>query len=488
MTQRLAGLALAASTLTLASPALADTLRAALSDAYKNNPTLQAARANQRATDESVDIQKSAGRPNASGTAQYTEYLKQSSTSFVAPQRSAAATVNLGVPIYSGGAVKNGVKAAETRVKAGQAGLRGTESAVFSNVVAAYMDVLRTQAVVGLSANQVDVLTVNLQATKDRFEIGDLTRTDVAQSQSRLAIAQSDLRAARSNLIAARETFIQLIGAAPSDLQAPPPLPGLPENVADAVDAALHDNPDLIAARERAQASDFDISVAGSNRLPRVSLFAGGSYNNYLNTLGGSISGTVPQASTAAQVGVQLTVPIFQGGLPAAQQRQAQARAAAALEDVVGAERSVIAQVRSAFASWQAANSIIASSQSAVAAAQLSLEGVRAENTVGNRTVLDILNAEQELINAQVQLVTARRNAYVAGFSLLAAMGRAEARDLGLTDEGLLYDPQVNYDRVKNKWFDWDRDPAPKAQSTSTVDIPAPDAEIPAQGDSLKSP
>ncbi len=476
--------ALLASAVSLAVPAQADTLREALAATYMTNPTLQSARASQRATDENVAIEKSAGRPNASGSAQYIEFIKQSSTSFTAPERTVGAGVDLGVPIYSGGAVRNSVKSAETRVRAGQADLRGTESAIFTRVVAAYMDVLRNQAVVGLSANQVDVLSVNLQATSDRFEIGDLTRTDIAQSQSRLAVAQSDLRSAQSNLISARETYIQLVGQTPDNLQPPPPLPGLPASADAALDTALENNPDLIAARERAEASAFDVDVAGSGRLPRVSLFAGGDYSNFLGTLGGNISGTVPQTSTAAQAGVQVSIPIFQGGRPAALQRQAQARSSAALEQVIAAEREVIAQVRAAFASWQAANAIIESSQTAVSAAELSLEGVRAENSVGNRTILDILNAEQELLLARVQLVTARRNAYVAGFSLLAAMGRAEARDLGLADEGLLYDPQVNADRVSGKWFDWSRDPDPVAQSTRTVDIPAPDAEIPAEGDS----
>ena len=315
-------------------------------------------------------------------------------------------------------------------------------------------------------------------AAADRFEIGDLTRTDVAQSQSRLALAQGDLRSAQANLIAAREAYIQLTGLAPDDLQPPPPLPGLPASAEDAVFVALEDNPDLIAARERAEASRFDVDVAGSGRLPRVSIFTGGDYSNYLGTLGGNIGPNVPQTATTAQAGVSVSIPIFQGGRPAALQRQAQARSAAALETVIAAERDVIAQVRSAWSSWQAATQIIASTQSAVDAATLSLEGVRAENTVGNRTILDILNAEQELVLARSQLVTARRNAYVAGFSLLAAMGRAEARDLGLGDDGVLYDPQINYDRVKGKWNDWSRDPDPIVQSTRTVDIPAPDAEI----------
>ncbi|MCP5395717.1 MAG: TolC family outer membrane protein [Sphingomonadaceae bacterium] len=487
MSRRILAFGLLVGSALVAAPVHADTLREALAETYRTNPTLQAARAQQRATDESVPIEKSAGRPNVSSSGQYIEFIKQSSSSFTAPERLAGAGVDLGVPIYSGGAVRNGVRAAETRVRAGQADLRGTESAIFSQVVAAYMDVIRAEAIVALSGNQVGVLEVNLQATSDRFEIGDLTRTDVAQSEARLAIARSDLRSAQANLISARENYIALVGKAPDNLQPPPPLPGLPANVDEAVSFALEYNPDLIAARERSKASEFDINVAGASRLPRLSVFASGDYTNYLGTLGGPIGSSVAQETTAAQAGVSLSIPLFQGGRPAALQRQAQARAAATLEQEIAVERGVIAQVRAAWSSWKAANEIVESSQQAVAAAELSLEGVRAENTVGNRTILDILNAEQELLSAQVQLVTARRNAYVAGFSLLAAMGRAEARDLGLAeDSGVLYDPAVNYERVKGKFFDWDRDPDPVPQATRTVDIPAPDATIPDQqgGDS----
>lgn len=473
----------------MAVPAQADTLREALTEAYRTNPTLQASRAQQRATDESVPIERSAGLPQVDAAAGYTEFLRQSSTSFTAPERAVTAGVDLGVPLYSGGAVKNSIRAAEQRVEAGRADLRGTESAIFTQVVAAYMDVLRAQALVALSANQVDVLAVNVQATSDRFEIGDLTRTDVAQSQSRLALAQGDLRSAQANLISARETYIQLVGSAPDALEPPPPLPGLPASTDAAVAIALESNPDLIAAKERAEAAEFDIDVAGAGRLPRVSAFVGYDYQNFLGTLGGTSIGTdVAQTSTAAQAGVQVSIPIFQGGRPAALQRQAQARSAAALETVIAAERDVIAQVRAAYSSWQAANAIIESSQTAVSAAELSLEGVRAENSIGNRTILDVLNAEQELLTARVQLVTARRNAYVAGFSLLAAMGRAEARDLGLEGDGLLYDPTLNYERVRGIIWDWQRDPDPAAQSTRTVDIPAPDASIPAQSTDVTPP
>ena len=472
-----------------ATPAQADTLQEALTEAYFNNPILEAARAGQRATDENVQIERSSGLPSVDGTAAVTEFVKQRSTSFFTPQRALTAGVDLGVPIYSGGAVKNSVAAAKQRVEAGRADLRGTESAIFTQVVAAYMDVLRGQALVSLSTNQVEVLGVNTQATNDRFEIGDLTRTDVAQSQARLALAQGDLRSAQANLIAAREDYIALVGEAPTNLQPPPPLPGLPGSAEEAVDVALENNPDLIAARERATAAGYDIEVAGSSRLPRVSVFAGYDYDNYLGSVAdGPLDPSDPnspvvpsdQSATAASAGVSLRVPLFQGGRPAALQRQATARATAALEQVIAAERDVIAQVRSAYSSWQASLAIIESSQTAVSAAELSLEGVRAENSIGNRTILDVLNAEQELLQSRVQLVTARRNAYVAGFSLLAAMGRAEARDLGLADEGVLYDPLDNYERVSGSIWDWGRDPAPEATSSRTVDVPAQDATIPA--------
>ena len=474
-----AGIALTALMGTMAAtPAQADTLREALAQTYVNNPTLLAARAQQRATDETVVIQKADGLPDVRNTTTYIEFLRQSPNSFTAPERNLNSGVDLNVPLYSGGAVKNGIKAAKERVKAGRADLRGTESALFSQVVAAYMDVLRNEALLDLSANQVQVLSVNVQATSDRFEIGDLTRTDVAQSQSRLSQAEADLESAAANLIGARETYIRLVGEAPDDLQPPPPLPGLPEDAGDAVATAIANNPDLIAARERVQAAGYDIEVAGSSRLPSVGLFASGNYSNFFDTLGGPIAADLIQEETTARAGVQVTIPLFQGGRPAALRRQAQQRALAQYEQAIAVERDVIAQVRSAWSSLLAANAIIESGEEAVAAAELSLEGVRAENSIGNRTVLDVLDAEQELLRTRVNLVTARRNAYVAGFTLLAAMGKAEARDLALEEAGPLYDPITNYERVDDKIFDWGNDPAPQPQGTRTVDIPAPSVLI----------
>ncbi len=460
--------------------AQAETLQGALAKAYAANPTLTGARAGQRATDESVPIQKAGGRPGIDVSGSYSESILKPTISFTSPQRTLNAQAQLSVPLYAGGAVRNGVKAAETRVEAGQANLRGTEASIFSQVVAAYMDVIRDTAIVGLNRANVNVLEVNLQATNDRFEVGDVTRTDVAQSESRLALAQSDLQTAEANLITSRENYIALVGEEPNDLQPPPELPGLPANPESAVQVALADNPDLLAAEKQREARRFDVKAARAGVLPTLSAFTQAGYTNYLDSLDNGQPGGGSQVNKQAAAGLQLTIPLYQGGRPAAQVRQSQALESQAIEQSIEIERGVIAQTRAAYASWQASLRTIQSSQKAVDAATLSLEGVRAENSVGSRTILDILNAEQESLIARVELVSARRNAYVAGFSLLAAMGHAEAADLGL-DGGALYDPMVNYERVRGKWFDWDFDKAPMPVATRTVDTPAQKANVAAK-------
>lgn len=462
----------------LPAPAWAETLREALIKAYGTNPTLTGDRARQRAEDENVPLARADGLPSASLTGDYTEILVKPSNSFNSPNRSAQGTAQLQVPIYRGGGVKNAIRAADTRVEAGRAILRGTESSVFSQVVAAYMDVMRDEAVAQLNQANVGVLEVNLQATRDRFEVGDLTRTDIAQSEARLSDARARLQTAQANLIASKERYIQVVGTPPGTLEPPPPLPNLPASPDQAVEVALADNPDLLASIKQREAAKYDVRVAHASRLPRLTAVSGGSYENYLGTLGSDVPGvSVAQNTTSASVGAQLVIPIYQGGAPSAQVRQAQARESQTIEQQIEVERDVIAQTRAAYASWQAAQQVIESAQSAVSANTLSLEGVRAENSVGTRTILDILNAEQELLNSQVLLVTARRDAYVAGFSMLAAMGQAEAQDLGL-DGGPLYDPTVNYREARRNIGDWATGPRPEPVATRTVDTPAQNSSV----------
>lgn len=472
----LAGMALGA--LALSSQAQAETLQGALAKAYENNPTLTAARAGQRANDENVPIQKASGLPSVGASVDYQENLVIPGNSFVSPGRVLSAGSQLSVPIYQGGAVRNAVKAAEYRVEAGQSDLRATEASIFSQVVGAYMDVIRDQAIVQLNQKNVAVLKTNLQASSDRFEIGDLTRTDVAQSQARLALAEGDLRGAEANLIRSRENYVKLVGDAPVDLQPPPALPNLPQSVEDAVAIALNNNPDIEAANQRINASRADIGAARAARMPKLSATLGGGYNNNLHSI--PAGNTVAENTTkSAAAGLSLTLPIFQGGRPSAQVRQAQSRSSQAIETYVATERDVIAQTRGAYAAWQANERVIAATEQAVGANALSLEGVRAENSVGTRSILDILNAEQEYLNAQVQLVSAKRNSYVAAFSVLAAMGKAEARDLGI-EGGALYDPAANYRRVRGQIWDWADDPKPQQQATDTRSVPAADASVPA--------
>ena len=469
----LAGLALGA--WMLSSAAHAETLQEALAKAYENNPTLTAARAGQRANDENVPIQKSGGLPNVGVGVDYQENLVLPGNSFFSPKRFVSVGGQVSVPIYQGGAVRNAVKAAKFRVEAGQADLRATEASIFSQTVGAYMDVIRDQAIVQLNQKNVAVLRTNLQATSDRFEIGDLTRTDVAQSEARLALAEGDLRTAEANLIASRESYTRLVGEAPVDLEQPPQLPNLPASPDDAVAIALTSNPDIESANQIVNASRADIGVARAGRLPKLSAATSGGYNNNLS------SGNDPTSeytTKSASAGLSLTIPIFQGGRPSAQVRQAQSRTSQAIENYVEVERSVVAQTRGAYAAWRANEQIITATQQAVSANALSLEGVRAENSVGTRSILDILNAEQEFLNTQVQLVSAQRNSYVAAFSVLAAMGKAEARDLGI-EGGALYDPEVNYQRVKGQIWDWADDPAPQQQATDTRAVPAATASVP---------
>lgn len=458
----------------MTAPAGAETLSEALAKAYRTNPTLNGARAQQRANDENVPIEKASGRPDISVQGRYNEEIHRQSP-VTTPRRNATATATLSVPLYSGGGVRNAINAAKLRVEAGQNSLRGSESSLFSEVVAAYMDVIRDGAIVSFNRQNVSSLEVNLRASSDRFQVGDVTRTDVAQSESRLSLARADLQNAEAQLISSKERYIALVGSAPEALETPPPLPGLPDSPESAVAVALTDNPDILATQKARNAARYDVKVAKAQAAPRVSAFVSGSYLDYLNSENPLITSPSNKDATA---GAQITIPLYQGGRPGALARQSVARESQAIEQATEAERSIIAQTRSAYASWRASLQSIESTRKAVEATALSLEGVKAENSAGTRTILDILNAEQEALNARVQLVTAERNAYVAGFTLLAAMGHAEARDLNI-DAGPLYDPVVNYKRVRGKWFDYDFDATPKPVATNTRGTATQTADIP---------
>ena len=450
----------------MAGTASADTLREALVSAYQSNPTLTAQRETLKGTDATVAIAKAAGRPQVSATVGVNRAITQTGvlvSSGKGPNLSVGATVSY--PLFNGGSVRNNVNAAKTRVEAGRATLKAVEGDVFTQAVTAYMNVIRDRSIVELNDNNVKVLSTNLEATRDRFQIGDLTRTDVAQSEARLQLGRSQLATAEGNLTASEATYRQVVGHAPGQLAPPPPLPPLPANADEAVQISLANNPDLVAISRQAIAAGYDVRVVEASRLPTLSAQAGG---EYVDNLARNSPTGFPNTGTQTTVGLGVNIPIFQGGLPAARIRQAQAQQGQVLEQVVGTERAVVQSARAAFATYDAAERAIQSNTVAVQADQLALEGARAEQSVGTRTVLDVLNAEQELLNSQVALVSAKRDAYVAGFTLLNTMGQAQAQTLGL-DGGPLYDPLGNYRHVASNLSDWATDPRHPTIATRTV-------------------
>ncbi|MEO6256481.1 MAG: TolC family protein, partial [Sphingomicrobium sp.] len=336
----------------MSGTASADTLREALVSTYASNPTLTGQRESLRATDANVAIARAAGRPQVSAAVGLNRDLTRSGildTGGKGPNASVG--VDLSYPLFNGGSVRNSVKAAKTRVEAGRATLRAVEGDVFTEAVSAYMDVIRDRAIVELNANNVRVLTTNLEATSDRFEIGDLTRTDVAQSEARLQLGRSQLATSQGRASASEENYRRVIGKRPASLAPPPPLPPLPATPEQAAQIALANNPDLVAVNRQASAAGYDVNVERATRLPTVS---GAVSGTYVNALGGN-SGPLPSTGTQTTAGFNARVPLYQGGLPAARIRAAQALEGQALEQTVATERAVISTTRSAFALYRAA-------------------------------------------------------------------------------------------------------------------------------------
>src|SRR5688572_18558422 len=284
--------------------AWADTLRDALNATYRTNPVLNAQREVLKSTDATVAIARAGGRPTIIGTVGVNRNLTRSGV--IAQTQgndnniSLTGGADLNIPIFQGGSVRNAIGAAKTRVEAGRATLRAVEGDIFTEAVAAYMDVMRDRAIVELNNNNVRVLLTNLEANRDRFEIGDLTRTDVAQSEARLADGRSRLALAQGRLISAEENYRRVIGQNPGPLSPPPPLPPLPATADEAVRIALVDNPDNIASIRQAEAARYDVRVARADRLPTLS---GVGRGDYVNQLTGGTNG-LDRSGTATSVGL----------------------------------------------------------------------------------------------------------------------------------------------------------------------------------------
>ena len=458
---------LASAVLASFGPAVhAETLEQALSDAYLLNPVLNAERARLRAIDEQVAVAKSGLRPFVSGSAD-TSYTNQnsntSSPSALAFGAGGLASdgvnhprgyaVQLQQPLFEGFQNLNAVRQAKAEVQAQREALRGVEQTVLLDAATAYVNVVRDKAVVRLRENDVRVLSEQLRATRDRFEVGEVTRTDVAQAEARRSEAVATLSVAQANLKTSRAAYEQVIGHPPGDLQTPPSIRHLlPHSLDQAMTLGDGENPVILTAVYNEEASLYAVEQIMGELLPEVSLEA--QYEKRFNQ-----SSFIQEIETTTVTG-RLNVPFYQGGGVSARVRQAKETNNQLKREVEDARLRVHADVIANWGILQSSGPTIRSAESAVSANKIALTGVREEEKVGQRTTLDVLDAQRELLNSQIGLVSALRDRVVAEYSLYAAVGRMDAQTLGLSVP--YYDPLEHYEIVKNKWFGL-RPPAPPA-------------------------
>ncbi len=446
------GAAIAFAAFLAAAEAHAETfsLDEALGVTYETNPQLDAQRASLRATDEEVARANAGWRPriNAQGSYGTQHYEINSVPVTNLNSRPLQAQVIVDQPIFRGGQTYAEISRAKALVRAGRAQLTGSEQSILLAAVTAYMDVVRDTVIVDLRRHNVDVLEKQAHATQIQFDAGDLTRTDVAQSNARLAGARSDLTTAQGQLAVSKANFEQVIGRAPESLDTMPPQPPLPPSEEDATALAVKQHPTLVSARETERAADYFVDDSIGALLPQLSLQ--GQYGYSRDSLNTGLGGGTGEIRTTALL-AQLTVPIYQGGADEAAVRQAKELHSQSQLNAVNADRVVRQGVHAAWETYQSAQATITSAQQQADANRLAFTGVSREQQVGGRTVLDVLNAQQELLNSEVSVVVSRRNAEVAAFQVLAATGQLTAKDLGLKVK--LYDPLEHYDDDAARWF-----------------------------------
>ncbi|MFC7379657.1 TolC family outer membrane protein [Brevundimonas sp. GCM10030266] len=456
----------------VSAPAWAETLQEAIALAYRTNPSLLAQRANQRALDESI-VQARAGlRPTLDLTVSGSYTRDYSDGPLVDPDNdSAAASVGVSQNLWTGGRIGHSITAADAQILSGREGLRETEQSVLALVIQSYADVIRDGEILRIREANLGVLRRQLDESTARFEVGEITRTDVAQSEARLAQSEADLANARAQLSVSRAAYAAVVGQSPGDLAPMPVLPGVPSDFDSALDVALIDNPSIRAAGYDLQAAEANVAAAKAEYLPSLRATASyGGANNDFDRFGDIAD------NTRLTAGATLSVPLFTGGLNSSRVAQALERANAAQIAVEGERRNTLQSVSSAYAQSISARSTLQAGQEAVRAATVAAEGVRQEAQVGLRTTLDVLNQELELRNAEVTLASARRNEYVAQANLLAAMGKLEGPDLDPTLEA--YDPAANYNRVRNRGgLPWDGVLETIDRVAAPPIVPAADAE-----------
>ncbi len=430
-----------------ASPAQAQSLIDTLSQAYSYNPQLDAERARLRATDEDVARANSGYRPSIAGTADiahehtYTRppSLGNGSTS---PKGYAFQLVQ---PLFRGFRTTNAVNAAEASVRSGRERLRLVEQDVLLAAVTSYGDVVRDQATVRLRENNLRFLSTELQATRDRFAVGEVTRTDVAQAEARRSLAVSELELAKGNLKTSRGQYEQVVGSPPQNLRdANPNSKLVPGSLDEAVGIGTQENPQIVGALYSEQAARFQVDQIRGELLPDAQVEA--TYSNRFDD-----SRLIDESESTSVVG-RLNVPIYPaGGEVYARVRQAKHTHVSLIQQIEQARAAVKAEIVQNWSQLQAFKAQSVSDRAQIDANQTALNGVREEEKVGQRTLLDVLNAQQELLQSQVQLESTKRNVLVASYGVVAAIGRLNVSEIGAASS--VYAPEVHLEEVRRKWW-----------------------------------
>ena len=433
-------------------PAGAETLDQALVQSYQNNPQLNAQRAAARATDENVAIALGGYRPRLTATGSLSEvYLENVARVTGGSARTAGenAVTTVGATgtqtLFNGFQTGNRTRQAESQVFAARETLRNAEQTVLLSAVTAYMNLLRDGAVLELQRSNVNVLEATLRQTRDRFSAGEVTRTDVAQAESRLAAGRSQLLTAESNYVTSKAQYRQVIGLEAGKLTPAMPVDRFsPRTLVAARARAATEHPTITVANYNVDVAVFQVKVAEGALYPTLQL------QGSVNKSFGSTTNLNSLQNFSASIGGQLSVPIYQGGQEYATIRQAKETLGQRRLDLDTARDQVQSTVTQAWGQLEAAKAQIESTTAQVNAAEIALNGVREEARVGQRTTLDVLNAQQDLVNARVALVTAQRDRVVASYTVLAATGAFSPQVLGLKVQG--YDPVTHYHQVRDNW------------------------------------
>jgi outer membrane protein len=426
--------------------ARAETLADAIALAYQSNPTLQAQRAQLRALDETYVQARAGYGPTASAqvVGSYSKAPQSSLFGGVSQVEGNTGSVGVGVsqPVYTGGRTAAAVRASEADVLAARQALRATEASLLQNVVTVYADVLRDQAFLSIHEHDVAVLQGEVDDSRARLKAGEVTATDVAQTETQLAQSRSALLSAQGTLQVDRSGYAAVVGQNPGQLAPPPTMPGLPATVDAAFDAAELDNPSLRQAEIAEEASRARIAEARAANRPTVSVNAQLGYDGGLTPLYGSAYDRAVSAS------VTVTQPLFTAGVNASNIRRAIELNTSDRISIETSRRTAVQAVSQAWNQLITARATISSEQSHVDVARAYFSGTQAEYTVGQRGTLDIVIAEQSLVNAELSLAEAEHDAYVGQSALLAAMGRLEVRYI--VPDAPLYDPAKSFERVSH--------------------------------------